>query len=298
METEIDLTEAHVFLDKLSGQNNASVTFQTFPDSELAEGKLTRILHGRLERWEKELVALNKQGAGIFFCVNETDGKGRKKENVVALRSAFADSDSGPVEDLPLAPSAIVESKRGPQIYYFLRAGGRLSDFSNVQTAIAAKLLTDPRVKDLPRVMRVPGFYHLKNPASPFLIRLKELNGQRYSVEDLFQVFPATKPQSGTVARSGPYSATPSLAAFRNWVRTKPTTQGSRDNTVVAICREGLARDIDIAVIESILWEYCAASNGPGIEPFPHSRAAEILLKQAKEHFRRPFTPNFPRKNK
>jgi hypothetical protein len=51
-----------------------------------------------------------------------------------------------------------------------VQEGESLADFKSCQKALAAKFNGDPAVCDLARVMRVPGFWHLK--ADPFQTRL------------------------------------------------------------------------------------------------------------------------------
>jgi hypothetical protein len=61
-------------------------TFQTFDDNAIRPGErrahLAQIRHGTLEDLSKWLVEMNRSGAGIFVTVNETDGRGRKKDNI------------------------------------------------------------------------------------------------------------------------------------------------------------------------------------------------------------------------
>src|SRR5262249_18431882 len=57
---------------------------------------------------------------------------------------------------------------------YWRVEGMALKDFKPVQTAISKRWGSDPKVNDLPRVMRLPGFMHMKG--KPFLIRIKHLD--------------------------------------------------------------------------------------------------------------------------
>lgn len=148
--------------------------------------------------WER-LVAENVAGSGIFATVNETDGRGFTKDHVIGLRALFVDDDSCRIffEDLAaagLAPSFVVQSNAGQHNYWTLEPGEDLSDFKPAQKALAAKFGTDPRVHDLPRVLRVPGFYHMKNPAEPFLVFMETGGtGQRYTVKEVADAFHLTE---------------------------------------------------------------------------------------------------------
>ena len=79
MERKVDIFQAEQFLPLFEGR----ITFQTFDDT--ARNKnLAQIIHstddGDWSHIQQRLVKGNSLGAGIFFAVNETDGKGRKKE--------------------------------------------------------------------------------------------------------------------------------------------------------------------------------------------------------------------------
>lgn len=68
-------------------------TFQTFGDREKSN-KLVKVLHGTLEECRPQLEKLNRMGAGVFFTVNQTDGRGRQESNITRVRALFADFDT------------------------------------------------------------------------------------------------------------------------------------------------------------------------------------------------------------
>jgi hypothetical protein len=177
-----DVGEAINFIDLLTGDADQPVTFQAFPEGG-AKG-VPQHFHGTiLDCWNR-IEKLNAEGQGIFVPVNETDGKGRKAENVTALRALVADDDAGTLDPDTLAVKAslVVESSPGKShTYWFLLPGEPLEAFTPAQAAIAAKLGTDPAVKDLPRVLRLPGTIHRKDPSNPFLVRVLSANPERRS---------------------------------------------------------------------------------------------------------------------
>ena len=59
-------------------------------------------------------------------------------------------------------PSMTVNSGRGTHFYFLCEVP--LAQFSALQNSLIDKLGTDAAVKDLPRVMRIPGTLHLKDP--------------------------------------------------------------------------------------------------------------------------------------
>jgi hypothetical protein len=127
-----DRTEAERFLKALDPSTDR-FTFQTFDDNKerCARNKeekgfdpFAKIKHGTLARQWKALCDLNNSGAGIFITVNLTDFKGRKEENVVAVRAVFVDLDGAPLQpvlDHPLKPHIITESSPGKYHAYWRR---------------------------------------------------------------------------------------------------------------------------------------------------------------------------------
>ena len=184
----INMDDAKTFLLLLAKGEDDKFTFQTFDDSPMRRKELAKILHGSLEAHAATLAKLNDQGAGIFVTINQTDLKGRKAENIVALRAAFVDSDCGDI-DTPGA-SMIIQSSRGIHAYWLLENYDDLELFSRLQKTLAHHLGTDPSVSDLSRVMRLPGFYHRKDPENPFLVFLKTVDNVRYSIHDLYESYP------------------------------------------------------------------------------------------------------------
>ncbi|MFN3700452.1 MAG: hypothetical protein ACK4VI_02895 [Alphaproteobacteria bacterium] len=94
-------------------------TFQTFDDTGGNNKSICRILHGSLEEHWPTLVDLNERGAGIFVTVNETDLKGRSKDNIVDVRALFLDDDGG-VKEPPIKPHIRVKTSPNKQHLYYL----------------------------------------------------------------------------------------------------------------------------------------------------------------------------------
>lgn len=170
-------------------------TFQTFDDdSDQKREELVYVVPGSLSAHRDKLDNLNARGAGIFFTVNRTDGKGRKEENITSIRAVFVDLDDNPgpdriqaIRECGVAPHAIVESSPGKWHAYWRVADCTVSDFRPLQTALITRFGGDPKVKDPSRVMRLPGFQHRKG--APFVTRLDTLNAGQpaYTVVELVE---------------------------------------------------------------------------------------------------------------
>jgi P4 family phage/plasmid primase-like protien len=165
----VDLEAARHFLDAFGGPH----TFQTFDDTGKNRSELARIFQGGAEHLPL-LAELNAKGAGVFFTVNQTDQQGRKGENITAVRAVFLDLDGAPLEPVleaarvaGLKPHRVVETSPGKYHVYWLAEGVKPEHFSTAQRALAMKFDGDPKVCDLPRVMRVPGFLHQKGEPFP-----------------------------------------------------------------------------------------------------------------------------------
>ena len=156
------------------------VTLQTFDDDKVRKNMgLARVLHGTLHQHYDALASLNQQGAGVFVMVNKGDGvihdgckTCRTERNVIQVRALFADLDGAPLQPLLdcSQPNIIVESSPNKWHAYYLTNDCPLKDFKLRQQQIAKKFNSDPKVCDLPRVMRIPGFFHQKE--TPFMTRI------------------------------------------------------------------------------------------------------------------------------
>ncbi|MBZ0096989.1 MAG: DUF5906 domain-containing protein [Sulfuricella sp.] len=200
-----DFDEARRFLSALDPAA-ASFTFQTFDDGHEPKNKrLSRILHGSFENHRHELARLNVQGAGVFVMVNKGDGLGRKADNVTGVRALFVDLDGSPLEPVlavNVEPHIAVESSSSRFHAYWLAEGCPLERFTPLQEALAAKFDGDPKVKDLPRVMRLPGFWHLKGkPFQTRIIQTKQI--PTYSIAQILEEFSAIEKSPFKQARTG-----------------------------------------------------------------------------------------------
>ena len=189
-----DKVMAADFLARLD-PNAKKFTFQFFSDG--ASG-YAEIFHGTLDEVWPKVQTLNtpRQRVGVFVTINETDFRGRRKENILRPRALFSDAD-GPeqinnclsaIELCGATPSILVNSGRGLHCYYIC-PDIPLEQFSTSQKGLSDKLGTDKAIIDLPRVMRLPGTLHLKDPANPRQVRLYSTNCtvQNYQFSELVE---------------------------------------------------------------------------------------------------------------
>ena len=189
--TNIDKNQAFRFLRQIDAKARA-FTFQTFKEKgNKSPDVFARIIHA------SSLAALRQEhelGAGVYLTVNQTDGEGRAIDHIVRVRAVWEEDDEGYDGAFPLAPSMIIESSPGHFHRYWLVADtwpvdaqGR-ADFAAVMERMVESYGSDKSAKDISRVLRVPGFLHRK--ADPFMVRIVEATGRRYSRADIIAAFP------------------------------------------------------------------------------------------------------------
>lgn len=149
---------------------NDDVLFQTFDDK--GEDKSLAKQH----HTDADLKSYNDRGAGVFFCVNHVPvGLGRSNTSVDRVRYNFVDLDEDGINKLekvlhtvPL-PDVIVRSSPGKFHCYWKAIDMSLREFRSYQELLIKNFGGDKSIKDLARVMRLPGFVHHKG--EPYQVR-------------------------------------------------------------------------------------------------------------------------------
>jgi hypothetical protein len=113
---EFDFEAAEKFLARLDPEAQ-SFEFQTI-DQAAPDAKVHTLPQAFFDSFDKPatrdaLAEFNQNGAGIFVAFNLTDGQGRAKRNVLAIRALVLDLDSAPLDPVlkcKLKPHVIVET--------------------------------------------------------------------------------------------------------------------------------------------------------------------------------------------
>ena len=169
-------------------------TFQSFTDSKPKPkpDPLAQVRHGTPEELWDWAVDVNRRGAGVFCTVNETDGLGRKTDNIRRLRAIWQEAH-GEGKPWPLEPHLVVESSPGKFHRYVLADDLSPDQFVTLMDCMVRFYGSDPNAADKSRVLRAPGLYHLKDPKKPHLVRLvSESLAQPYPAEAIVGAFGAT----------------------------------------------------------------------------------------------------------
>lgn len=225
-----DLEQARRFLEILDpGANSRSLmedrpdgfTFQTFDDSKTRKDRsLARIFTSTLDNLSPTLIQLNQRGSGVFVTVNETDGKGRKISNLERVRCCWIEDDEGLGIPTPVEPHLVTETSPGKFHKLFLVDGLTIEQHAQIQDVLVAEYGSDPNAKDVVRVLRPAGFFHMKG--APFMVRIIHESGKApYSAEQLLEVF---KPNPNAPQRVSP--AKKKKDHNNALTRTKPAADG------------------------------------------------------------------------
>lgn len=201
--------EALKHIEALSGDPNSRETFQVvYSNKDATEEELRQLglgqysngqikagtfRTGTLEQWFDWLVQYNNLGCGIYIMVNKGDGKGRKAANVQAVRALFAEDDTGQQLDYsPLQPNLVIQSKKGDHAYWLLDNNQKVENFSIAQQTLISHHGCDIKCKDICRVLRLSGFFHVGDPANPFQIKIKHLDTLRkHTMAEIVDAYPA-----------------------------------------------------------------------------------------------------------
>jgi hypothetical protein len=139
-------------------------------------------------------------GFGIFATVNDFNGP-RRKENLRRINAWPIDIDTGSkaeqckrINSSPLPPSIVVETKRGYQAYWMAQDGAN-PEFWNaiVLERLVPFFGADKNARDLCRILRVPGYLHLKDPTDPFMIKTVWQWHVAYTDRQMAEAFPRVR---------------------------------------------------------------------------------------------------------
>lgn len=223
-----DAEQARMFLSQLDPLSNRFVFFTVddvkLPNKFGKEAKrgnscLTRTLYGSFEEHAEELTRLNRLGAGVFVTMNEMSGAQRRAGEVTRIRAIWNDYDGGYAPDGSelLPPSVIVETSPGRrQVMWFIEGLSR-EEHTGVERRLAVVHGSDPQASDPARVLRLPGFHHMKGALSGHFHRVTIRQGSapishmlgevcaRLSREQVLRAFPPVArpaPSEHQIARS------------------------------------------------------------------------------------------------
>ena len=147
---------------------------------------------------------------GTFVRKTRISGKA---ENCTYTNTIWIDIDDNSLEKIKdlikkykiPEPSAYVKtggrSGKSFHLYWFLNKPCKYAEVKGILTGIGTKLGSDPRARDIARIMRLPGSKHNKDTGQGGMCEVIELSGKRYTLEDFkeFNHFTKERERSETL---------------------------------------------------------------------------------------------------
>lgn len=190
----LNIEAIKAFVAALTGDPNSVMDWRALHD--VQKGADGYPLRGTIDQAAAELDRLNTAGYGIFVVINQLDGKGRDAANVQSVRAHFIDYDNADpgwsqyhaVNAWELPPTFTVASAVPGKFHAYWVVNPYAADparFETLQRKLVTVWSSDKKIIDLPRVMRVPGSVHMKDPAAPVMVTMFAGSGVTYAVEQL-----------------------------------------------------------------------------------------------------------------
>lgn len=141
----------------------------------------TSLGRGAIRINRSEAHEYNQKGYGIFHTVQSFYSK-RRVADLANINAWAVDIDSGKdgsftkpemmaLIEKGLPPTMLVESKNGYHVYWAAMDATKENWPHIVQNRLVPFYKADKKAKDLARILRVPGYYHMKDPSNPFLVK-------------------------------------------------------------------------------------------------------------------------------
>ena len=250
------------FLELLSGPSSENLAFRFLHDSDKRNNQGQNVTTSPDEMVPKAMQA-QARGYGIFVVVNQG---GNKKQDIQGVRAAFIDADGVSLASVQwhFPPHFLVYRNDLRWHAYWLTNDIPCDQFTAVQKRLARYYGSDPNVCDLPRIMRVPGFLHQKNPNNPCEVKLIDLTSDdygaferdlnAYAIDSITQGLPDLPPAKA-VAPSTIAGRPITLLQFRAWLSFIDPTFAIDQNTWAGMALAIRYGELPLLNREDIDWE-------------------------------------------
>ena len=198
-----------LFLDHLDSSPSGTFNIEHYTDSpkgaekpkpDRLVGRYANLTQHRVVELIPRLQAKNEAGAGVFIARNQCEGH-RSEKAISRVRGVHADMDDVSAKELAdliglLQPSIVVESSPGRyQLYWQLSEGEYLepAEAKAINQCLAFQYGADPAAVDVSRLLRLPGFKHMKYRSegrTPLVTAA--CHAITYTAEEIRQAFPPT----------------------------------------------------------------------------------------------------------
>lgn len=282
-----DFQQASAYIGALTGQppETAEVWFRCIHDTD--KGIPAHKYYGTLAQHWETLCRYNNEGWGIFANVNAfaANAQTHNLSDVWYIRAQVTDLDNlltaqqnyeRAAASYP-PPSFAVQSSPGKyHVYWAVQNYQGNERYDTLQRKLRQVYDGDPSIVDPTRVLRVPGFFHLKNPQQPHMVTCWALPGygQRHDVSTIEAAYHNVNVIDGGGGRhdlGDPTLAAPSL----DWLRfglslIDPNELDRREwiSTTAAFKQAGWTH-ADEQTLFNIWSEWCARYNTTGPDGKP-----------------------------
>jgi len=183
---------------------------QTFDDREKEYGEKSKELTkvGPAKGFpEIVLRSMNeKNSAGIFFTPNRFPSGRRTKDQCTGVNAWYIESDDLSIDEqlkrlteCKLTPTFMVRSKKSIHAYWIAK-DATIENFEKIEKGLIEYFSGDNAMKDISRVLRIPTFWHNKNPNDRFKVELIDVNPElSYSESDMLVHFPCKEEEKKPV---------------------------------------------------------------------------------------------------
>ena len=130
---------------------------------------------------------------GLFFLVNESNHPiKRTLSNITRCRAIWVEDDKTGSKrknkDWPIPPNIIVNSSPNKYHYYWLTDTTNTDEHQRVMQMLVNDYNCDPNARDISRIMRIPGTYHLKK--DKFMVSAEYPVESPYTWDTILDAFP------------------------------------------------------------------------------------------------------------
>jgi putative DNA primase/helicase len=189
-------------------------------------GRHANLTLNAVEALLPKLESLNDQGAGIFVARNQCSGH-RNEKNVSRILGVHADMDDVTAAQLAsvrsvLEPSIVVESSSGRYQFYWQLSENEVltkAETKAINQCLVARYGADAAAVDVSRLLRLPGFKHMKyrNEGRTPAVKVTDL-GRTYTADEIRKAFPpvqTSKPSNKTLTTATQNSPGTSTGALQ-----------------------------------------------------------------------------------
>jgi hypothetical protein len=125
---------------------------------------------------------------GVFMMPNHSGAAATKNTDIKYCNAVFIDIDDGPLPGFfPIEPSAIIsrDDNQGHHVYWFINRSEDFKSWENVQKVLIKYYKSDAAIKNLSRIMRLPGTINNKPKRNQQKYNIVQLNKKRYDLDDV-----------------------------------------------------------------------------------------------------------------